>query len=141
MEGTMQEMLDWLIQKSPRWGTWCQHCEKDIRGFLVRQGMASNGYHIKVLCPHCLRSARGKANKPWLARPKSIQMDQIPVWDEAPSRWKKRCQRCKTLGAEEHHIAQRKIFPDFNEWPTVWLCKACHQEFHEIERVYYEAVE
>jgi hypothetical protein len=43
------------------------------------------------------------------------------------------CARCGTLtGSEEHHWAPRAIFGMWSadQWPTSWLCPACHQEWH-----------
>lgn len=48
------------------------------------------------------------------------------------------CERCgSTDGTEEHHWAPRGIFhSQADEWPTGWLCKACHAEWHRRMRAY-----
>jgi hypothetical protein len=41
------------------------------------------------------------------------------------------CVKCLQKGAELHHWAPRHLFPtDADNWPTSYLCKKCHTEWH-----------
>ena len=42
------------------------------------------------------------------------------------------CERChENVGCESHHWAPREIFgSDSWQWPTSWLCRKCHREWH-----------
>jgi hypothetical protein len=43
----------------------------------------------------------------------------------------KPCARCgSTSGSESHHWAPRAIFKDADLWPSSWLCRTCHMEWH-----------
>lgn len=43
------------------------------------------------------------------------------------------CERCgSTDGSEVHHWAPGHLFEDSLEWPTSYLCRACHMRWHSI---------
>jgi len=44
-----------------------------------------------------------------------------------------RCPVCGELALlEEHHVAPRVAFGDeADRWPTVWVCRRCHERWHE----------
>lgn len=44
------------------------------------------------------------------------------------------CARCgATEGVESHHWAPRSVFGcEADEWPTGFLCRPCHQEWHRM---------
>lgn len=43
-----------------------------------------------------------------------------------------RCARCGNRHAEQHHWAPKEIFKgEANDWPTDYLCKKCHDEWHQ----------
>jgi hypothetical protein len=45
------------------------------------------------------------------------------------------CERCGAEGANElHHWAPRHLFDDADGWPTSYLCKGCHVEWHRVTR-------
>lgn len=44
------------------------------------------------------------------------------------------CERCGASGTEYHHYAPRSIFADADDWPTGYLCVACHTEWHRATR-------
>jgi len=44
-----------------------------------------------------------------------------------------KCARCgKETHLEEHHWAPYKFFQDANNWPKSWLCRECHEEWHQV---------
>lgn len=44
----------------------------------------------------------------------------------------KSCERCGSYAAELHHWAPVSMFDDAHLWPTSWLCRPCHMEWHSI---------
>jgi hypothetical protein len=47
------------------------------------------------------------------------------------------CERCSsTEGSEIHHWAPREMFTDSFAWPTAWLCRRCHMEWHRMVNEY-----
>src|SRR4030095_7909065 len=47
----------------------------------------------------------------------------------AHNRTAHRCARCGSSEVEEHHWAPVGVFDDFDQWPTAWLCRRCHQRW------------
>jgi hypothetical protein len=37
---------------------------------------------------------------------------------------------CKRKGTELHHFAPKKVFGDYDNWPTGYLCKYHHKLWH-----------
>lgn len=56
-------------------------------------------------------------------------MGSVPT---RPHAWFRLCERCgKWASCEVHHIAPRVFFGDDCEaWPTVYLCRVCHEAWH-----------
>ncbi len=56
----------------------------------------------------------------------SVQdLQPISVHEIAP------CDRCgSTAGSELHHWAPWHLFDDADQWPTSYLCRECHMEWH-----------
>ncbi len=50
-----------------------------------------------------------------------------------PQRKKADCERCgeHTL-LEQHHWAPFKYFKDADRWPKSYLCRKCHEEWHQV---------
>ena len=45
------------------------------------------------------------------------------------------CQVCGGWGTEIHHWAPRELFGvEADHWPTAWLCRVCHQRWHDVIR-------
>jgi ribosomal protein S27AE len=43
------------------------------------------------------------------------------------------CEKCGNFDyLEIHHWAPRKLFSDYNEWPTSCLCMDCHKKWHQV---------
>lgn len=43
-----------------------------------------------------------------------------------------RCAKCGSRGTELHHWAPKAVFgEDSDKWPQDYLCKPCHDEWHE----------
>ena len=51
----------------------------------------------------------------------------MPVHDDNAGPY---CERCAAPHAELHHWAPRHAFDDADNWPTGWLCRACHRRWH-----------
>jgi hypothetical protein len=33
---------------------------------------------------------------------------------------------------ENHHWAPQSLFPDAHRWPQSWLCRKCHNRWHQL---------
>jgi hypothetical protein len=65
-----------------------------------------------------------------LYEPNHPHLIYVKVFDESEQT---ACERCGRLGAEEHHWMPRHLRPsDCDQWPTGFLCQACHAEWHGV---------
>jgi len=69
-----------------------------------------------------------------------MKLDDIPLFrdyqKDAPP-----CAVCHSrTGTEEHHFAPRHIFgwEEAERWPKAYLCKACHDKWHQAIAVHYQ---
>jgi protein-arginine kinase activator protein McsA len=43
-----------------------------------------------------------------------------------------KCEVCDKLEGELHHWAPQYLFLDAEQWPTSYLCRACHKRWHDL---------
>lgn len=114
------EDLDW--HRRPQHG---YHCSGTSPIAHLGKVKASNGtIQYKAYCPEC--GCVGTNFKH--SELDYLDVDKIPfirVHDVVP------CERCGSEdGSELHHWAPQYLFDDADEWPTSYLCRDCHGEWH-----------
>lgn len=43
-----------------------------------------------------------------------------------------KCEVCDENEGELHHWAPQYLFPDAENWPKSYLCRACHKKWHDL---------
>jgi hypothetical protein len=110
----------------------CANCHTMSEATLVRNITGSGTSQVYWKCNACHKNAVGTARfiQHALITGYGIKIDDIPT--EKDYRVEK-CAVCGELGAEYHHWAPRHLFGDnADKWPTAYLCKAHHDEWHNI---------
>ena len=109
----------------------CVHC---WGGHIIRvkQRISNGTYQVFDYCVECGRNANDESTG-GLYIPHGIagDIDSMPLLKDnvidMPA-----CEHCgQKNGVEYHHFAPQYIFPDPDQWPTAWLCRACHIEWHK----------
>jgi len=93
----------------PQYGAWCDACLRWVTKELAwYPGLWLPASHEKLA---------------------GIDCASLPV---RPHAWFRYCERCqKWASCEVHHIAPRAFFgQDCEAWPTIYLCRPCHDEWH-----------
>lgn len=78
--------------------------------------------------PWCCTQCAYKSNlseAKWL-----VKLDKVPPPEYKARIERPRCARCGEEGAAEHHWAPKHLFDDAYSWPTSYLCKKHHKEWH-----------
>lgn len=124
----------------------CSRCKR-VKSIKVRRQIAANGaVQVGWYCLDCDRFAT--PSSPFLAhnlvnewissgRLKCSSINDIPLI--ADHRSGVNCQVCGSNGAEFHHWlpqAFAEVVGNFNQWPTGYLCKDCHDTWHELVTPY-----
>jgi hypothetical protein len=114
---------------SNQWGRPLRHQADHLGGFDYVRVIVSNG--VEVIRPRCLACgyvfgqsvARSRFSSAVLADLPLVRDDRSPDYP---------CERCGELGVERHHWGPYSVFgwPDYETWPTSWLCPPCHREWH-----------
>ena len=126
-----------MIENSPvsKKGT-CDKCKCDSADLLlVQRIMESQAVHFAWWCKTCQTYAKVqnlwiKADdvSEWCNR-NGIDNDQIPIVNYQCGN---RCAKCGKRGTELHHWAPRALFSDSESWPTDYLCRECHSQWHKV---------
>jgi len=98
----------------------CAHCSTHV---LVAFRVGGGQIHRRLLC------RRRQTLSVCLA------LNQLPLHrlgHDVPiiESTRERCQRCGARSAELHHWAPRAWFEDADDWPTAYLCRTCHLNWH-----------
>lgn len=109
----------------------CVHCFS-WHILRVKQRIANGTYQVLDYCVECENNANDQTTG-GLFIPHSVagDIDAMPLLkdnslDMPP------CEHCgSNNGVEFHHFAPSYIFPDPGQWPTAWLCRPCHIEWHK----------
>jgi len=112
------------------WNRRPQHryrCSGTIEIAALGKIRCSNGsIQYKAYCLEC--GGKG-ANFPY-SQVEGLDESRIPLLtnhDVIP------CERCGSEeGSERHHWAPVHLFEDADDWPTGYLCRKCHLEWHSI---------
>lgn len=120
----------------------CSGCELRLRALVARNGVRQ----YAIFCTNTMHrgSFMPKRIAQSIAEPYGLTVEDIPVMRDnragccdgsgcvncAPSP----CEHCgSTMRVELHHWAPYHLFDeDADNWPTAWLCRTCHQQWHRI---------
>lgn len=105
-------------------GNVCRRCR--ARGMVVRLPTAV-GWQVRYYCRACDRlSSAWRHAEVGAAVANAPGITTSGLWDC--------CDVCHRLGpTAQHHVAPRKIFGDAAEdWPIVYVCGLCHDEWHTV---------
>ena len=124
-EGPYTASIDELV-----WNRRPQHryrCSRTSTVAALGKVRCANGsIQYKAYCPEC----GGKGTNFPYSDVAGLDDDRIPVISDhniIP------CERCGSEdGSERHHWAPHHLFSDPDEWPTSYLCKICHLEWHRV---------
>ena len=111
----------------------CHKCGKFTEATVVMQIISSGATFFHWWCTQCQRHhGRGEwVKKEWVLNslPPGATIEDIPL-----SRFScgERCAKCGRRGTEKHHWAPQALFSNADDWPMDFLCKKCHDEWHEI---------
>ena len=93
---------------------WCKRCKR-----ITPQATYLKHDDVKAVCAHF-----GK------------DISEIPVLNNYAKDNRIRCAVCGAVGAEYHHWAPQSMREAFGlewpQWPTAYLCKAHHDQWHKI---------
>jgi len=112
----------------------CVQCKVDTLFLLHRQLFMNGSDHFLWVCSVCNR--KNPDNKSlYIAREKieahlsAADIDNLPII--MPDLFN-RCAVCGSRGTELHHWMPQALSPDANNWPKDYLCKQCHDKWHQI---------
>lgn len=112
----------------------CKRCGVESDHQLARNQTMSGAVQVGLLCCKCRGWTVDRKGRLWIplaeVRSTGIEPAELPVANAiAPDM---RCARCGSRGVELHHWAPRALFgADADAWPKDYLCRPCHEEWHE----------
>jgi len=107
----------------------CKNC--NINCILYKQINASGAVVVVERCPDCGRNP----NKGHPFLPKAEGWESLPLFEDYSIGAEPCAVRgCTNIGTEYHHFSPRHIFEDADDWPTGYLCKEHHKEWHKRTR-------
>ena len=114
----------------------CAGCDGLVEARLHRKIFTNGAYSFAWKCPDC-----GKINPfneqggLWIAKEKVEARIEPDIIDSLPvimPDLSNRCAKCGERTCELHHWSPRALFgPDCDLWPKDYLCKKCHDEWHQ----------
>lgn len=113
---------------------YCRHCQSMMFCHLHRHNKASGAYDFVWLCPVCKRPVKSKTGGIWIAKVivEEFLGDQVSILPVMNPSQGVICEKCGTKTGELHHWMPRSLSKDYHLWPTAYLCKPCHDEWHLI---------
>lgn len=119
----------------PHTKTGCKLCGH-TRGYLARYIKSNGNVAVRWICDRC-EDYRTAGDLPHTILPRGVAAGALPLrldHSGAPPDLPD-CARCGLRADEFHHWAPSSIFPD---WPDlgVYLCFACHREWHDRMRAH-----
>lgn len=115
----------------------CPHCKTE-ETVIYRQVNSSGSKVVVERCPNCHRNPN--KGKPFLPL-QNYNWDELPLFENYSDQSMPCCVAgCANIGTEYHHFAPRHLFDNPDGWPTGYLCKEHHNEWHEKTRTgsYYK---
>lgn len=108
----------------------CPHCKIDCN--MYRQINQSGSKVVVERCPKCRRNPNN--GKPFYSK-KGYDWDSLPLFEDYTINSPKcEVKGCTNTGVEYHHFSPRHLFENCDDWPTGWLCKPHHIEWHKKTR-------
>ena len=111
----------------------CNKCGENTKFVVAMQIIRSGASFFLWWCTQCQKphQAGQWIEKEWVinSMPEGATLEDIPLAKFACG---DRCAKCGSRGTEKHHWAPQALFKNADEWPTDYLCKACHDKWHEI---------
>lgn len=118
----------------------CKHCNKKKTVKLRKQYAANGAEQYMWYCLACdkpVDSQRPFIKKSlvisWVKQGRLPSFESVPVVNDY--RDNAACVVCGAIGAEWHHWLPQCFYDDVDnhvDWPGAYLCKPCHDEWHEI---------
>lgn len=109
----------------------CPSCQIEcvIGGMITRSGSKV----VIERCPECRRNPNPQ--NAFLPK-KNFEWESLPLLEDysvdAP---KCAVKGCENIGVEYHHFAPRHLFNGrADDWPTCYLCREHHTEWHELTK-------
>lgn len=114
----------------------CRHCGFETVFRLHRQKFVNGSEHFVWVCKKCERLNPSKDGGMYIPNAKihsTLTPDQIASLPVLMPDAFSRCVVCGSRDCELHHWAPKFLFgPDVaNKWPKDYLCKSCHDLWHE----------
>lgn len=114
----------------------CSSCQADRQMSLGCTIAADGSRMVSWWCLTCGSRNASKDGKTWishdLVRTIGADPQALPIMhriDATP------CERCGAPTSQRHHWAPRALFDsECDEWPTSYLCVACHRRWHVVLR-------
>ena len=110
----------------------CHRCQCETTQTLHQNITANGTRQVGFVCLKC---------KSWVKHTKGIWISHKEIDDSfvrpdllpivSHGRPPPFCARCYTPHAELHHWAPQSLFNDADSWPTDYLCRSCHEHWHE----------
>lgn len=121
---------------------FCLRCKRKTIWLLKRSTSTSGSRHYAWVCSVCNVLNPNRSRFLWISVNKILEyLDSPSQLDLLPEIIRERetvyCVVCGWPEGETHHWAPRALFKDESEeWPTDYLCKACHERWHKIVTPY-----
>ena len=114
----------------------CPRCARDTRQEISCRLSASAAEHFGWWCLECNWWTPRKGSAAiWIPKEmilaEGVDLSLVRVVERMNQ---PRCARCNARGAEEHHWAPQAMFgkDEANRWPKDYLCKSCHDQWHQM---------
>lgn len=122
----------------------CKRCNNKLNVRLRRQ---INGNGSTVFCWYCVSCDHVADNQsPWIKKSiveQWVKVGKLPSIEVVPIvndyRENHACIVCGAIGGEYHHWLPQcfaHLVDDHSKWPGEYLCKSCHDTWHEIVTPY-----
>lgn len=119
----------------------CRKCSQTKNVKLRRQYASNGATQVFWYCTNCQVKAESKfvskAQAIVIASRYGRSLTDIPLLDDYRNRFV--CEVCGAEGAEYHHWLPQcfaELVEDHSAWPTAYLCKSCHDIWHETVTPY-----
>lgn len=113
----------------------CPFCKRSVAARLAQFVAINKAIHVGWQCLTCNNHVPDRKSRIWIPHDELLAHAQdpelLPVARDLSV--EVRCSRCGCRGAELHHWAPRHLFgDDADKWPKDYLCKSCHDEWHDL---------
>lgn len=121
----------------------CLTCHADTKVILHRRQMSSGGFHFCWICSRCQKIYKHNG-RTWISGAlveQFLSPQEISNLPVLAADFPVACAKCGAPKGELHHWAPKAIFgaESAEEWPTDYLCPACHKLWHDTITAYRAA--